>query len=100
MWTEYMVEKYNITKTIGSKLANLIKNEQFTGNNFYTPRSVDKAVNMLINEVETPYKREIFPILAEPIKNPFNEEVNLGDRMLMPNEMISWIDLIKLKNKL
>jgi len=99
MWIKYMTNKYGVTPSIGNKLANLIKNEQFTGNNFYTPRSIDKAVNMLINGVETPYKKELLPILQEPIKNPFNEEVNLGDRMLMPNEMISWIDIMKLKNK-
>jgi len=99
MWIEYMTKKYSITKTIGDKLANLIKNETFTSNNFYTPRSVDKAVNMLINDVHTPYKEAILPILNEPIVNKLQQEVDLGGKMLAPNEMISWIELIKLKIK-
>lgn len=99
MWIEYMTKKYSITKTIGDKLANLIKNETFTSNNFHTPRSVDKAVNMLINDVHTPYKEAIFPILNEPIVNKLQQEVDLGGKMLAPNEMISWIELIKLKIK-
>lgn len=99
MWVDYMIGKYKITKTIGEKLANLIKNENFSSNNFFTPRSVDKAVNMLINAVATPYKAHVLPILSEPITNTLTEDVDLGGRMLAPNEMITWIELIQLKKK-
>lgn len=97
MWIDYMIGKYQITKTIGEKLANLIKNEAFSSNNFFTPRSVDKAVNMLINAVATPYKADVLPILSEPITNTLTEDVDLGGRMLAPNEMITWLELIQLK---
>lgn len=101
MWIEYMMNKYSITNTIGKKLANLIKNEKFENRNFFTPRSVDKAVNMLIHDVPTPYKNNIHPILLEMIKNPFEQEIDLGnDKTLAPNEMISFLDLIRLKNKI
>lgn len=100
MWIEYMVKKYSITKSIGEKLANLIRNESFSNNNFFTPRSVDKAVNMLINAVATPYKKDILPILNEPITNKLEQEVDLGGKMLAPNEMISWLELIKLQRKI
>lgn len=42
-----MTEKY-IAKNIGDKLSKLIRDEKFTENNFYTPRSLDKAVNMML----------------------------------------------------
>jgi MoxR-like ATPase len=99
MWIEYMVGKYQITATIGDKLANLIKNEKFDSRNFFTPRSIDKAVNMLLNDVATPYKSEVLPILKEPITNTLTEEVDLGGKVLAPNEIISWIELIKIKRK-
>ena len=100
MWIEYMRKKYGITTSIGNKLSNLISSEKFDGRNFDTPRSIDKAVNMIINNVPTPYSTTVLPILSEMIENKFTEEVDLGDRKLMPNEMISWIDLIKLKRKI
>lgn len=98
MWAKYMMEKYSLTKSICNKMATLIKEEEFETNNFFTPRSLDKAVNMLINDVETPYSGTIEPILMQYIKNPFKEEVNLlnGDK-LAPGEMISWLKLIKIK---
>lgn len=101
MWIKYMMDKYQITKTIGAKLATLIKGETFSGKNFYTPRSVDKAVNMLIHNVPTPYQSSILTILSENIKNSFEQEIDLSNgETLMPNEMISWIKLIQLKNKI
>jgi hypothetical protein len=88
-----------LAKTSG-KLSQLIKDESFTGDNFMTPRSIDKAVNMIINDVPTPYSDTIKPILSELIKNPFEEQVQLDEeRLLEPSEMISWLDLIKIKNK-
>mgnify|MGYP003649600183 CR=1 FL=1 len=100
MWTKYMIDKYSISKVIGSKLSQLIKDETFTGNNFFSPRSIDKAVNMIINDVPTPYSDTLKPILSELIKNPFEERVQLEEeRWLEPSEMISWLDLIKIKNK-
>lgn len=100
MWMEYMMNKYSITSSIGEKLSNLIKTEKFENRNFNTPRSLDKAVDMIIHDVFTPYKKEIEPILSEMIKNTLEVEVDLGDRMLQPNEMIEWLNIIRFKNKL
>ncbi|MGK0256285.1 MAG: hypothetical protein ACI81I_000897, partial [Arcobacteraceae bacterium] len=55
MWIEYMIKKYQISKGIGNTLSKLIVDEKFETNNFYSPRSIDKAVNMLIHDVPTPY---------------------------------------------
>lgn len=100
-WTKYMRHKYDLTPGICSKLSTLIKSENFTGNNFMTPRSIDKAVSMIINDVPTPYKYELLPILSELITNPFKEEVELDkERNLLPGEMIMWIDLIRIKKQI
>ncbi len=101
MWIDYMVKKYQITKTIGNKLSNLIKNEKFTGTNFYTPRSVDKAVNMIINSVSTPYYDVVSLILNEYVTNNLDQPIKLTETMeLAPSEKISWLELIRLKNKI
>ena len=107
MWVDYMINKHYISKSIGSKLSNLIKNEDFTGYNFMTPRSIDKALSMILDNVYTPYEKEILPILNELIKNPFNERVLLSEsteseikeKWLEPNEMITWLELYKIKFK-
>lgn len=96
-WISYMIDKYNITLSIGEKLSLLIKDEAFTGNNFYTPRSLDKAVNMLINEVETPYSSKIMPILEDFIENTTGETIMIGEKEFAPNEKMKWIDIIKNK---
>lgn len=99
MWITYMKEKYQITIEIGNKLVNLINNESFTTENFYTPRSIDKAVNMIVNNIPTPYKKIIDVILNTLVKNPFEDAVELPDgTTLEKDEMVSWLKLMKLKN--
>lgn len=101
MWIDYMEEKYHMTRIIGGKLSQLISNEDFTSNNFYTPRSLDKATNMLLYGVDSPYANTLDPILNYLIKNPFKDPINLPDKsVLEPEEMISWLKLIQLKLKL
>lgn len=98
MWKDYMFKKYNVTESIVSKLCKLIQEEKFTSNNFYTPRSIDKAINMILNNIETPYKNTILPILSELIKNELGSPIKLSEEIeLQPNEMISWLDLIRYK---
>lgn len=99
MWETYMFDKYKTSVSINDKLSNLIKREDFIKSNFYTPRSIDKAVSMIIRGVPTPYTYAIKPILEELIGNPFETTVKLPDgKELAPGEMIKWLDLIKLKN--
>ena len=98
MWVEYMMKKYSVTKTIGKKLSGLITNESFSSNNFNTPRSLDKAVNMMVNGVPTPYTDNVHTILSENVKNVHTEDIDLGNgNVLAPNEMMPWIDIIKHK---
>lgn len=98
MWVNYMVNKYGMTPNMAQKMAALIQREEFETNNFHTPRSIDKAVNMIIHNVITPYEPIVKPLLEHMIKNPFSETVSLPDgRELTQGEMISWLDIIKLK---
>ncbi len=90
---KYMINKYDITLSIGEKLSNLIKDEQFTGQNFFTPRSVDKAVNMLIKQVETPYNLSILPILEELITNTTGETIMIKDKEFLKDETMKWITI-------
>ena len=95
-WIDYMIKKYNVTTTIGNKLATLIIKEDFKGENFNSARSIDKAVNMLLNDVPTPYKTTVLPILEELIINNLETEIKLTEtKSLAPSEMIKWIDLVK-----
>jgi hypothetical protein len=102
MWINYMIKKYEITREIGEKLSSLISKEDFLGgNNFYTPRSLDKAVNMLINDVLTPYSKIIKPILDTLITNPSSETIFYKEsELLLSNESKSWLDIIKLKKEI
>lgn len=101
MWIDYMTKKYEITSTIGKKLSALIQKEDFINNNFNTPRSIDKAVNCIINNVPTPYTERVLPILSEIVKNELDGDVKYQNEVVLEkNESIMWIDLIKRKNEI
>lgn len=98
MWKDYMAKKYYLPRNISSKLCDLIKNEDFTGYNFFDPASIDKDVEMIISNVFTPTESAIKPILETLVKNPFNEDVknDRGEIILNTNEHIKWLDLVRL----
>lgn len=99
MWVDFMIKKYDITRTIGDRLSEYIRAETFTGENFDTPRSFDKATDMILKGVYTPYESTLLPIFKELIKNETGLKIPLShDRDFMPDECIPWIDLIKYKN--
>lgn len=97
MWKDYMNKKYYyIHESILNKLCELIKTETFEGYNFFTPRSIDKIVNMMIHNTCTPYDSTIKPILDTLIENNFGD-IDLGNgNMCQLNEKIQWLNLIKL----
>lgn len=100
MWIKYMFKKYSLVLPIARKLITLIRAEEFVANNFYTPRSIDKAVNMIINDVPTPYDPVIKPMLETLVENKSKNNVKLeGENVLAPNEKMSWLQLIRIKMK-
>lgn len=98
MWKNFMFDKYQMPEDISSKLVNLITNEKFEGYNYCTPRSIDKAVNMVINDINTPYDSKIKSLLDTLIKNPLDGDINLGNEVLHKDEMISWLKLKQIIN--
>lgn len=96
-----MQKKHGITKEIANTLSIYIKEEDFSGSNFYTPRSLDKALSMIINEVPTPYSKRLMPGLIQTIVNQEEEEITLSKgKVLAVGESISWLELIKHKKQL
>lgn len=93
-WKEYM-SKYQITDQISEGLVTLIQNENFISkeNNYMTPRSIEKAVNMILNKIETPYQNKLVPILKNFIENNTGNDIQHGDFIFKANEKISWLDL-------
>ena len=95
-----MKKKYGITTDILKFLCELIKKETFTDKNFLTPRSIDKAVNMMIYNVPTPYSTQLKSILMNTIGNNSDQDIQITkDRILKPQEMIPWLEMIQLKIK-
>ena len=99
MWADYMFKKHGLVKSIASKLSSLINSETFTGNNFHTPRSIDKAVNMIINGVPTYYDAQLKPILETLIENKTGKTINIGEgKEIAPNQQMSWLQLVRLRS--
>jgi MoxR-like ATPase len=97
-WQNFMKKKYQMPNNISTKLCKLIEEEDFTGYNYNTPRSLDKAVNMMVKNVHTPYSKVLKPILDTLIENTLGDiELNNGD-VLTKNEHISWLKLKQLSN--
>jgi hypothetical protein len=96
-WKTYM-SKYLITNEIFEQLCVLVQSESFSSGdrNYYTPRSIDKAVKMMLKDVSTPYSTKLKPILETKILNTTENDVSLGDFVWTKNSPISWLQLQKL----
>jgi hypothetical protein len=100
MWADYMFEKYQMVDEVMTDLISLVQNETFLTSdiNYFSPRSVDKAVDMIIKSVHTPYETKLLPILNKVIENTTGETIKSANGVeLLPNEKISWL---KLKTKI
>lgn len=100
MYFNYLERKYNITQDIFLPINKLIISESFKTEeyNYMTPRSIDKAIEMMIYNVDTPYSDKLKPILNGPIKNILPTPIDINGYRLEPNEMISWLKLKQLEN--
>lgn len=95
-WKEYM-QKYLLTDNIFNQLSLLIQNETFVSSekNYMTPRSIEKAIKMMLLEVPTPYEEKIKPILNNLVENN-SEDIQIGDYVYKKDEKISWLKLQKI----
>lgn len=102
-WINKMIKKYGITKTIGEKLSGLILKESFSGGefNYYSSRSIDKNINMILHKAPTPYEKIIKPILEELIINTTENDITLKDgSTFLKGEAKKWIDIIRIEKEI
>lgn len=98
MFTEYLKNKYFLLDRICKTLCEVVLTEDFKGNNFWTPRSIDKSIEMTIYNVPNPYEIKLRNYLDLLVDNPFEEEIILpNDLKLSVGEKIKFLDLLKLK---
>ena len=96
-WKQYMC-KFMITDEIFEQLCVLIQNESFNSSdkNYYTPRSIVKAIKMIIADIDTPYASKLKPILNNLIENTSENDIQIGEYTFKKNEKISWLKLQKM----
>jgi replication-associated recombination protein RarA len=87
---------YNLA--FDKELCTLVQSESFSnsGRNYYTPRSIEKAIKMMLADVKTPYETKLKPILETKILNITENDISLGDFLWTKNSPISWLQLQKL----
>lgn len=97
MWQEFMSDVYFMPTEVSKPLCRLIKEEEFTGYNFCTPADLDKAVEMIIHGVSTPYEDKIKHILDILITNDLGEDITDkdGNVILAKNERMPWLDCVR-----
>jgi cell fate regulator YaaT (PSP1 superfamily) len=76
----------------------LIQNESFNSSekNYNTPRSLVKAIKMMIADIKTPYQNKLNPILNNLIENTGDSDLTINDYVFKKNEKISWLKLQKI----
>lgn len=101
MWGRFMYKKFNMIDNIIEQLCTMIGNETFNTStyNYFSPRSIVRAVDMMIKGVPTPYEKDLKGILAMPIENNSSNPILIGEYSWLPSEKISWLKLKQLELK-
>jgi hypothetical protein len=96
-WKEYMA-KFMVTDEIFEQLCVLVQNESFNSSekNYHTPRSIVKAIKMMVADIKTPYESKLKPILNNLIENTGESDLTIGDYIFKQSEKISWLKLQKI----
>ena len=96
-WKKYL-SKFMITDEIFEQLCVLIQNESFNSSekNYFTPRSIVKAIKMMIADVKTPYENKLNTILNNLITNTSENDIKIGEYEFKVQEKISWLKLQKM----
>lgn len=98
-WKEFMFNKYGVTDNIFEALWTLVHSESFnqSSNNYFSQRSVDKAVNMMIKGAPTPYESKLKTILNFIIPNNSGQDIPIGEYVFKKDETMPWLALKKLE---
>lgn len=91
---EFMKMKYGMPESISRNLATLINKEKFEHEtwNYVTPRSIEKSINQIGCELESPYSDVILPYLKQTLVAP----VNIASINKKKGEEVEYLDLLKL----
>lgn len=93
---EYQVllkTKYGMPESISNNICTVIQKEKFEGSwDYITPRSVEKAINQIGCELETPYDNVLLPFLNEKIASP----VDISFINIKKEEEVEYLNLLKL----
>lgn len=97
LWRDYMKKKYSMPVNISSMLVTEIKQESFDEYNYYTPRSIEKTLMMLLKDVPLPREyQNIEVILNTVVDNELKEDIEIASGVILKaDEKISWLKLVK-----
>ena len=97
LWRDYMKKKYSMPVNISSMLVTEIKQESFDEYNYYTPRSIEKTLMMLLKDVPLPREyQNIEVILNTVVDNELKEDIEITPGVILKaDEKISWLKLVK-----
>lgn len=90
----YLKGKYGMPEKISAHLCTLIHKEKFdqAGWDYVTPRSVEKAINQIGCEMESPYGHILIPFLSEEIVSP----IDITSINIKQGDKVPYIELLKL----
>lgn len=104
-WREnYLSKKYSVPDVVFNQLVDLINSETFSlsKKNYYTPRSICKAIDMIISGVKSPYNdtgTSFNSAINSLIANETSEIIDINGYDFQPGEKLPWIEIQKqLKN--
>lgn len=92
-YQDLLKNRYGMPLFISKHLCTLIKKEKFEGSwDYVTPRSVEKAINQIGCELETPYDTLLLPFLNEKMECPRDiESINIKK-----GDQVEYLNLLKL----
>ena len=82
----YLKNKYGMPESISTHLVTLINKEKFESAqwDYYTPRSIEKAINQIGCDLESPFEDVLLPFLKMEIECPLDMEslsIKKGDKI-------------------
>lgn len=93
-YQSYLKAKYGMPEKISNNLCILINKETFESTlwDFLTPRSIEKAINQIGCDLESPYSDILLPYLSQEIQSPMDISA-LG---VAKGENVPYLNILKL----
>ncbi len=93
-YKSYLKNKYGMPEFISSNLCTLINKEKFDSSDwdFVTPRSIEKAINQIGCELNSPYETMLLPFLTLEIESP----VDINFINVKAGDKVPYLNLLKL----